>query len=167
MKKKEVKTIIFSAVLLVIGVLFCFSLSLGSNAISWVIGISLILAGVFCAINSFVNKKSLITTESFLGATLVAFGILFINNGLTGIIIDFIPWLLIVLGVLVIIDSIHKEIAYKDTARFVVELIIGVISLALGLCLMFIDGFKDFCSVMLGMKMPLSSFSLMFGAHSK
>ena len=147
---KEIKTIIVSAVLLVLGALFCFSLAMGLKAVSYVIGTSLILAGVLCIVNAYTNKKELLSTEGVIGAAIIAFGVLFAGNELTWIIFNFIPFLLMALGVVVIIDAFLKKFKQQDDTKFVLELVIGVISLALGVCLKFIPEFNKMCSVMLG-----------------
>ena len=56
-EKKDVKNVVVAAVLLVVGILFCFSSAMGNKALSWIIGSALILTGVLSVINSFSIKK--------------------------------------------------------------------------------------------------------------
>ena len=147
---KDVKTIVVSSVLLVLGALFCFSLAMGLKAISYIIGTALILAGVLCLINAYSNKKDLLNTEGVIGSAIIAFGVLFAGNELTWIIFNYIPFLLMALGVIVIVDAFLKKFKQKDSAKFAVELAIGIVSLTLGICLKFVPGFNKMCSVMLG-----------------
>ena len=162
LEKKEIKTLIFSAILLVVGVLFCCSLAMGNKAVSWIIGLSLIVFGIFCIINAFTSKKDLMTVDGIIGAAIIAFGLLFAGNELTWVIFNYIPFLLMAIGVIFIADAIIKIIKDngKTTVKYIIELIIGVIALALGLCLKFINGFSDFCSVILGVVLIIYSIYL-------
>jgi uncharacterized membrane protein HdeD (DUF308 family) len=77
---------------LVVGVLFCFSLSLGNTALSYIIGTGLIIAGILSIVNSYSVKKALLTSDGMVGAAIVAFGVLFAGNELTWAIFNFIPF---------------------------------------------------------------------------
>lgn len=151
MSKKEIKLLIASAILLVVGILFCFSLS--TMIISIIIGSALILMGILFVVSSFINKKNLITTESLIGAALVAFGVLFIWKQLFSVLLDYIPFLSIAFGIVIIIDGIYREVSSKDTVKFVFELIVGIIAIAFGVCLLIIEGFRQFCSIIVGIVM--------------
>lgn len=147
---KETKTLIVSAILLVVGILFCASRSMGITALSYIIGTALIIAGVVILINLALEKGHLLNGTGMLGGALIAFGILFAGNDLTWIIFNYVPWLLIAVGVIIIVDAILKKISDSNNAMFITELVIGAIVLALGICLRFVPGFADFSSVMLG-----------------
>ncbi len=147
---KETKTLIVSAILLVVGILFCASRSMGITALSYIIGTALILAGVIIVINLALEKGRLLNGTGMLGGALIAFGILFAGNDLAWIIFNYVPWLLIVIGAIIIIDSIIKKVNESNNTMFITELVIGIIVLALGICLRFVHGFADFSSIMLG-----------------
>ena len=147
---KETKTLIVSAIMLVVGILFCASKSMGITALSYIIGSALILIGVIILINLALEKGNLLNGTGMAGGALIAFGILFASNDLAVIIFNYVPWLLTIVGAIIIIDSIIKKVAKDNNAMFVSELVIGALILALGLCLRFIKGFSDFSSVMLG-----------------
>ncbi|MBQ9734362.1 MAG: DUF308 domain-containing protein [Clostridia bacterium] len=149
-EKKDVKNVVVAAVLLVVGILFCFSSAMGNKALSWIIGSALILTGVLSVINSFSIKKSTLTSDGIIGAAIAAFGILFAGNTLSWIIFNYIPFLLICTGIVITIDAFIKKIKDKETSKFVFELILGVLTIALGFCLKYVNGFSEFTSVILG-----------------
>ena len=149
-EKKDVKNVVIAAVLLVVGVLFCFSNAMGHKALSWIIGSALILSGTLSVINSFSIKKSVLTSDGIIGAAIAAFGILFAGNELSWVIFNYIPFLLICVGLVITIDAFIKKFKDQENAKFAFELILGIITLALGFCLKFVNGFARFASVILG-----------------
>lgn len=148
----ELGKLIVAAVILVIGVLFCFSLSTGSQVLSIIIGSALMIAGLLYLLNSYMHTKVLLSSEGVIGTALFTFGLAYAVDSWMNIIIGFIPWVLIVFGVAVIADSCLKMFVSKtvDVIRFVVEAIIGVAMLVLGICLKTVPGFADFTALMLG-----------------
>lgn len=167
MINKETKSIIISAILLVVGILLCFSTTMGIDALSIIIGALFIISGIFSVINSALKKKSVMNYTCILSAILVAFGIFFIEYKLATIIFFYVPWLLIVLGVIIILDAVLNKISQNNTTVFITELIIGIGVLALGLCLKFIPGFIDLSSVMLGIVMIVYGVYLLIMTFSK
>lgn len=150
LSNKDLKALIVAAILAVIGILFCISPALGNKALSYIIGTALIIAGVVGVINSFTDKKSLLTTDAILGAAIVAFGMLYAGNELTWLIFNYVPFLLMCIGVVIIVDAIIKKIKFNQTDKFIIELILGVLTLALGICLKFIGVLNEHTSLMLG-----------------
>ena len=152
----NVKPFIFSITLLILGILFCCSLSIGIGGLSIIIGIVLILIGIALLIKAMIIMNSgLITSSGIWGVITLSFGIVFLIEKLAGIIFVFIPWLLIVLGSVFVIDALLFRF-YKNNDKlitFVVEIIIGVISLILGILLVVIDGFMEYASIVLGIIM--------------
>ncbi|MBQ8427190.1 MAG: DUF308 domain-containing protein [Clostridia bacterium] len=167
MMSKETKTVILSAVLLVVGILFCFSASMGMAALSYIIGVCLIIAGVVSIINSAMKKQTILNYTGILGAAIIALGILFAESQLAMILFYFVPWLLIAVGALIIADAILKKISQNNNTVFITELIVGIIVLALGICLKFIPGFIEFSSVMLGIVLIIYAVYLLIMAFSK
>ena len=147
---KETKTIMLAVVLLVVGILFCFSLAMGINALSYIIGVCIIIAGGASILNTALTKKTTLNYSAIIGATIIALGILFIEYRLASILFSFVPWLLAVVGVIVVADAILKKLSQNNNVVFVTELIVGILILALGLCLKYIPGFMEFSSIMLG-----------------
>lgn len=148
------KKMIASVIMLVLGILFCCSLAIGITGLSVIIGTALILAGAILLVGQILNKSSLIQANGIIGSSILAFGIVVISYKLAGIIFTYIPWLLIVFGVVLVLDAILKKVANaENTATFVVKLVIGVLAFVLGLCLILIDGFMEYAAIMLGIIM--------------
>ncbi|MGM9666346.1 MAG: hypothetical protein ACI3XX_07400 [Eubacteriales bacterium] len=154
LNQENMKSFVTAMIVFVIGVLFCCSLSMGMQGLSWLIGFSLIIAGILYFANSVIHKKALATMEGVIGAAIVAFGVFFIANSLASLIMKYIPWLLIAVGAAVFADSFLKKFIHKvGTGKFVFELIFGAACIALGFCLKFIAGFGDFTALILGVVM--------------
>ncbi|MGN1207575.1 MAG: hypothetical protein ACI4SP_04685 [Eubacteriales bacterium] len=149
---ENMKDIVTAAIVFVIGVLFCCSLAMGMRGLSWLVGLSLMVAGTLYFVNSILRKKALATMEGIIGAAIFAFGFFFIANELANLVVAYIPWLLICVGAVIFIDAFLRKFLRKDksTSGFVAQLIIGAASLALGICLRFVPGFGDFTALMLG-----------------
>lgn len=153
LKKKDVKNVIIASVLLVVGALFCCSLAMTNKVLSYVIGTSIIVAGALIIANVAVSKKELLNTEGLVGAVIIAFGILFAGNQMTWLIFNYIPFLLMCVGGIIIADAIIKFVRENETGRFILILILGVVTFALGICLRFVKGFSDFTALILGIVM--------------
>jgi uncharacterized membrane protein HdeD (DUF308 family) len=98
LKNNHTRTIVISCIALVIGILLCCSISLG-QLLSWFIGIAISLCGVMYIVNSILQKKSVLNADAILGAILTAFGVMFIIDQMASIIIAFLPYLMIAVGV--------------------------------------------------------------------
>ena len=66
--QEGMRSLVVAAVVFVIGVLFCCSMSMGLNGLSWLIGFSLMVAGILYFVNSIAHKKALATMEGVMGA---------------------------------------------------------------------------------------------------
>lgn len=146
---EETKKLALAAIIFAVGILFCFRLT--DKVFSIIIGVSVIVAGVFYLINSIQHSKLLFTGEGIIGAGLVAFGLAFAVNSWTSIITELIPWALMAFGTMILIDSFLRLLLLKDgTTKFVLELIIGLATLSVGICLKAVPGFAAFTSLILG-----------------
>ncbi len=158
----QLRTIIPSVILFIIGILFCCSVAIGITGLSVIIGIILILTGCLLIINSLLKQKNIINYTGIISVGLIAFGIVFISNHLAGIIFLFIPWFLIILGIFFVIDIILNKII-KDNlnlTNLILRIILAIICLALGFCLKFINGFIEYSSIILGVLMIAVSLYL-------
>lgn len=164
---KETKTVIIAVVLLIVGILFCFSLAMGINALSYIIGACLILAGGATLFNTAIKKKTTLNYIGIISAALIAFGILFIEFRLASILFSFVPWLLVAISVVVILDAVLNKLSQNNNVVFFTQLAVGTLVLALGLCLKFISGFIDFSSVVLGIVMIIYSVYLLVMVFTK
>lgn len=154
----NLRTLIVSIVLLVIGILFCCSLSMGTKALSIVIGISLIVLGATMLATSYLATKGLIAGVAIGGGSVLAIGIMFIVDNLAGLIIGYVPFFLIVVGSIIIVDAILAVALRKEgIVVFVVEFLIGAIALVLGCCLRYVDGFAEYTALIVGIIIILYS----------
>lgn len=166
---ENLKTLIPSVLLIVLGVLFCCSLAIGISGLSILIGIILIFAGVMLLINSLINTKTIINLQGILGACVVSMGIIFISRHLAGIIFAFIPCFLITLAICLVLDILNDTLIKKEfvIAKFLTKLIIAIVSLTLGLCLLLINGFMEYSSIVLGIVMIVFGIYLIISALIK
>lgn len=157
MGKKEIsneglKTVVFACILLVVGVLFACSPSFGIKGLSYLIGGSLTVIGLVFSVNSLMKRKLLLTVDGMSGAAIAAFGIMFIARGYASIILDFIPWLMISVGIALIVDAFLRKFARGEGSklRFAIQLILGALTVAIGFCVKFIDGWAGYSGMVLG-----------------
>lgn len=167
MEKKEMKTITTAIIMLAVGILFCCSLSMAIKTISWILGTILIVMGILDIVESLVKKQSIATAQGIIGGAFIAFGILFAGNELVWLVFNFTYWLLIIIGLILLIDSFIKKFKHNDNAKFISELILGVITLALGLCLKFIDGFTEYTCLIAGILLILYAIIMLIQVFTK
>lgn len=139
-------------IVFVVGVLFCFSTAIGIQLLSILLGVALIISGVATICVAIAQKKSLLSSSGVLGGALIALGIVAILEDVVGIVVDLIPWVLIAVGSLSIIDAFLLYYSRKDrkVALFVVELILGAALIALGICLLVIAEFSGYAGTVFG-----------------
>lgn len=169
-ENNHTRTIVISCIALVIGILLCCSISLG-ELLSWFIGIAIALCGAMYIINSILQKRTVLNAESVFGAILIAFGIMFIIKRLANIIVGFLPYLMIAIGIVVLADAfLAKFVRHCSLVVFIVMLVIGTALTALGFCFMFINVWQNALSIALGCVLIIVSvYSLIktFVAKSK
>ena len=155
--------IVKAAFVLVLGILFCISQVAG--VLSVIIGISLIVVGALYIVNAYLKDKRLLTSDGVMGILFVAFGIVFWENTMMAQVLALSPWILISAGVVVIADSVLRAfVAYSiDMKNFVIELAIGIIVLALGICLKAIPAFAEFTSIMVGIVLVVYALMMIAG----
>ena len=161
---EELKSLVVSILIMMIGIFFCCSLSIGIAGLSIIIGLVLMVIGVLFLVNAFVGGKGLYSMESIVGVVILSLGIVFLVHKLAGIIFAYIPWLLIILGAVVIVDGlIYKFLKSEDNLfKFIVKMVIGGVAIILGLCLQLIDGFMEYASIILGILMIIYAGYLMY-----
>ena len=146
--------VLIGAVILVIGVLFCFQTNMGIEAISYVVGISMIILGVVYALIIALVAKRTLTMGVLSASVLIAFGITVIERNLAYVLLAFLPILMIVIGSVILIDAFLLFFVKKGEKNrillFVVELILGAAAIALGICILTVDEVARFASIMLG-----------------
>ena len=168
LNSEELKTIVIAVLLMVIGILFCCSLSIGIDGLSVVIGLILLIIGVLFLVNCFIGNKGIFAIEGILGTIILSLGILFMVHKLAGLIFAYIPWLLVVFGCVVLIDAfLGKYTRNESIVSFVIKLVVGVVAIVLGLCLELIDGFVEYASIILGIVMILYSAYMIYNFFVK
>lgn len=155
--------IIWACVLLVIGVLFCFSMSYGVTGLSYIIGIAIIITGIAFLFNTISIKTSTLTIMSFFSSFLIAFGIVFIGKGLASVIIDVIPWMLIITGIVILIDAFLLQYVRKLNVpvKFVIEVSLGILLFIFGLIVKFADSWRNYSALVLGIALIVYSIYLL------
>lgn len=156
--------LIKAAFVLVLGILFCFSQV--ANALSVIIGIALILFGVLYIVGIYMENKRLVAPGYGVAVLLIAFGIMFWEDKMMHQVFAYIPWILIVAGAVTALDAVLRMyVAYSlDMKNFVIRLTIGIIMLALGICLKTIPAFADFTSILIGIVLVVYALLLIADA---
>lgn len=154
-QNNHTRTIVVSCIALVIGILLCCSISLG-DLLSWFIGIAVALCGAMYVVNSILQSKTVLNADAILGAVLIAFGVMFIKDSLANIIVGFLPYLMIAIGIVVLTDAfLAKFLRNCALAVFIVMLIVGTIITTLGFLFMFL--WENIFSIALGCVLILVS----------
>ena len=158
-KSSDYSTLIKACLLLAIGVLFCISPSTGESLLSRIVGIGFIVMGVVYCLLSLKKDKSLLTAAALGGVLAVALGVYIVVVNAVGMIVEFVPYLLITYGVLMVIDSFLGKYWRKSssTLTFVVKLLLGIAGVALGICLLTVDSFRRFSSFVFGVTLVVIS----------
>lgn len=147
--KTKTEKIVSYLLILVIGILFC--LRIAADVVSIIIGIALIVTGAFNITLLAAKKLPIIMPSGIYGGLLVALGIIFIVYKIIGIVMGWIPYVVIVIGTLLFADAfLGKFTRNENVALFVVKLLLGAAAIALGLCLIFIEGFGSWAQVVFG-----------------
>ena len=157
MKKQSVIRIIEACVLLVIGVLFCVSLAMGTQVLSIILGSALIAAGAVIVILSVVNDKTVTSTIALGGLLSLSLGIFFIVANAVAFIFAIVPYVLLVFGSALFIEAflgyfLRKE---KIVAVFVIKLVVGAALITVGALLLTVNGFADYVALIIGIALIL------------
>ena len=149
----------FAIALLALGIMFC---CFGVCALSYILGGFVIFIGVIFVVNSVMRTQVLLTLNGLVGVIIGALGALIIANNLAGLLLSFIPWILISVGALITADSFLRFFLKRDvsTATFGMEIIVGLLVSTAGLCVLFIDNWADFASVVFGIALIVYSIFL-------
>ena len=152
LNKPYVTELIAIALLIVFGILFITADYLADNVLSWIFGSILILYAILLLAQAYSETHSLTSVTGILSAFIGAFGVLFIVRNLASIIFAYIPFMLIFMGAYLIIDSIILITSRRknDYTLFSIELIIGIAALVIGICLIYVDDFAKYTSLVFG-----------------
>ena len=155
----NLSTLIFALAVLALGILFC---CFGVFAISYILGGFVIFVAVLFAVNSIARTRALLTLNGLVGAILATIGAMIIAKNLAGLLLSFIPFILISVGALIIADAFLRFFWRRDVsgAVFGVEIAVGVFVCVAGLCVLFIDDWANFASVVFGIALIVYSIFL-------
>jgi len=161
LNSQDINTILFACAILLVGIMFC---CFGVQMLSYIIGGFMIFLGILFAVNSILRTRALLTTNGLIGMLLSAFGSMIIVRNLAGIIFEFIPWIMLFVGALIIADSFLRYFLRKDIhiTVFITELAVGIVVTVLALCVRFIDDFANFASVVFGIVLIVYSLFIIF-----
>ena len=151
--------VIAALVLIAVGVLFCFNVA--AKAVNVTIGVALCLYGAINVVLAIAKKKSLFSAEGVLSGVVIALGVFCIVENLLSYFVSVIPYILIAVGAVFVLDACIAEFSRKDVGfpRFLFELVMGAACLVLGLCLLFVASFRSSASLIFG------SGLIVFGAY--
>ncbi len=151
MKTAGIIKFISAVLTIIIGVAFFFSINAGVGALSIIIGAELIIAGVLGLIGELIREKQISGQAGVWSAFIIAFGILCIESNLEMHVYWLISYALITVGVVYLIDAFLAFFVRKEPfLMFIIGAAIGVLALVVGICLRTVNGFADFCSVVIG-----------------
>lgn len=152
---------------MVLGILLCCSLINPGDLLNWMIAIALLVAGTAFVILSIVTLKALFTDTGLSGSLLIAVGVAFLPALPGGISIDWmcvIALVMMVVGCAMLLDSILGFSTNRHHSRNAVVLVLGAIFTAIGFCLWFIEEFREFAGLMLGIFFIIYSVLLLVSA---
>lgn len=169
LNSEQMKPLILSVILMIVGILFCCSLAMGIEGLSVVLGVIMLIIGILYIVNSITQNNSIISIDGIIGVVIVSLGMVFIIHKLAGIIFSFIPWFLIVFGIVLLSDSLLGKFYLKNDNNliFIVKIIAGTLSVAVGICLKVIDGFLEYSALIIGILLILYSGYLLFRTFLK
>ncbi len=145
-----VMNVITAVITIAIGVSFCISFNNATDTINTLMGIVVIVAGCLNIALFIVNNQSLISGAGIWSALLIALGIYFIQEKPANLIINFIPWILIAMGALFIVDALLGLRRKEGFSSFIIGIIIGVAAFVLGICLVSLESFRNVSALILG-----------------
>ncbi|MBR1867033.1 MAG: DUF308 domain-containing protein [Clostridia bacterium] len=145
-----VMNVITAVVTIAIGASFCISFNNATDTINTLMGIVLIIAGCLNIALFIVNNQSLINGAGIWSALLIALGIYFIQAQPVNLLINFIPWVLIAMGALFVVDALLGLFRKEGFPSFILGVIIGLAALALGICLVSFESFRNVSSLIFG-----------------
>lgn len=152
MDKNFWKSLIPAALALIMGILFCCDQAMGTNTLSVILGVVMIVMAAYLIILAIVDGKAILTGNGVTGAVLLALGIYFCVDKPLSIILAILPYFLVVCGAAILVDAFLAYFWKKTTnlTSMILSAVVGAAALVLGLCLLLIDGFWSYVSIVFG-----------------
>ncbi len=148
-KEKTVKLVQY-ILMVVIGILFAVSI-VDQSIIVYCIGSAILIYGLFLLIKSVYMTRSFIMAEGIGGSALIAVGVATLCNyvPLVSFGVSAISVIIAAAGSIFLLDCAVKFIEHKQNLA-IIELVVGLILLALGLMLCLWADFREFLWVIFG-----------------
>ncbi len=162
-KNDKVVALVASVALIVLGILFCLQKSLGSS-LDLVLGIVLIVYGLFMVFSQYVSTKTFLGEDSILGGLVIALGSYFIMVSVIGSIIrNVVPVIFIVMGSLMVLEALCRFVIRKnkDVTAFVVLLLVGIAVLVIGVLLLTVSEVMKYDYLIVGITFIVLGASLL------
>ena len=155
----KLNMLLFAGAVLLLGIMFC---CFGAWALSYILGGFVIFIGVLFVINSIARMKVLFTINGLVGALLGTLGAMIIVNNLAGLLLSFIPWIMVSVGALITADAFLRYFLRRDiqATMFATEIAVGVLVVLAGLGVMLIDNWANFAAVVFGIALIIYSIYL-------
>ena len=161
-KEKEETTSLIEKVLVVflmlaIGILFCFNVS---AAVSITLGVILCVYGFINLIIIVIGRRPLFSVMGILNSVFIAIGIAFCVHDLASVIVLLIPFILTIVGALLLTDGFVCFFSRKQggKARFIGFFFFGAAMFSLGLCLLCVEDFRiGYSQLVFGLMLCIAS----------
>lgn len=152
MDKNFWKSLVPAALALIMGILFCCDQAMGANTLSVILGVVMLVMAVFLILMAIVYQKEILTGNGVSGAILLALGIYFVVAKPLTIILAILPYFLTVIGAAILVDAFLAYFLKKTTSlvSMICSAVVGAAGLVLGLCLLLIDSFWSYVSIVVG-----------------
>ena len=158
--KRNLGKIIFSAILIVLGLVFVIFPSLFVNSIGIISGVILLLVGILGIILSLMTRGIMFVSifSIIISVVAICFGITFIVN--PDLVVTILPIFLICYLLINGVSKIFSYIKFKEVKAYILDLIVGIIFIILGITLIFfIDEFNSFLAILVGVMLLIIGLS--------
>ena len=165
-KEKEAMTsfiekILVSVLMMAMGILFCVIVS---AAVSITIGVILCIYGIVNIAIIGVSRRPLFSVMGVVNGLIIATGIAFCTHDLATLVVLMMPFVLNILGAIMIIDAFITFFSLKHGGiiRFIVFLIVGSAMFSLGTCFLCLEHFRlGYCQLVFGVMLCVGSTALL------
>ena len=151
-KLNRTMLIIIAAFLIVVGILFCLSVSIGTDAANIVLSIALVLGGLVPVLRSLVNDNRIITAKALLGGAVIALGVFSFVYNIALILLLLLPFLMLVVGVFSVTEAFVMLFVRGERNKplFITEIVIAVVMITLGILILSIEAVGNASGIIFG-----------------
>ena len=156
-----IERILVSVLALAMGILFCVGVS---AAVSITLGVILCVYGVINIIIIGIGKRPLFSVMGVINGVILAIGIAFCAHDLSTIVVLLMPFVLTILGALMLIDGFVCYFSLKQggKTRVAVFSVAGSAMYSLGLSLLCVEDFRlGYCELVFGIMLCVASVILL------